>query len=367
MRRADVRCGPAGRTAGPRPFTAAVRVEQGARRQGAVLLRISCTAGACLRSGRRSARGPSSTAPVVPAPHELPPRILPAPPGAPPPRHRGRLGSGPCARVGTPMRRRRCRQCAPAASPPGQQRGRLHRRLCRGDPRRCLVDHQRAGPLDIRRLARGGGDRRHRRHPVRVRYAHPQLGPGSPLGRHRPPGQGDPPLRPAVYRHPPRRRRCRQPGERRSAPDPHRPARQRESGAVAGGLWRVASSATNRARPTSGEGRAHWSGPGFTHDHSFPSGEGTAAYSCATIIAEEWHDLPGAAPLSYGVATLVALERLNDNAHWASDLFAAGVLGCGVSLAVERLHPMTAVHLGTISVVPILTRREQLLSCTWTF
>jgi hypothetical protein len=124
---------------------------------------------------------------------------------------------------------------------------------------------------------------------------------------------------------------------------------------------------TNRARPSSDEGRAHWHGPGFTHDQSFPSGEVTAAFSCATILAEEWKDLPGAAPVSYGVASLVALERINDNAHWASDVFTAAVLGYGVSQAVERLHPMTSTHLGIIAIVPIVTAREKALSVTLSF
>jgi hypothetical protein len=93
----------------------------------------------------------------------------------------------------------------------------------------------------------------------------------------------------------------------------------------------------------------------------------TAAFSCATILAEEWKDLPGAAPVSYGVASLVALERINDNAHWASDVFTAAVLGYGVSQAVERLHPMTSTHLGIIAIVPIVTAREKALSVTLSF
>lgn len=32
-------------------------------------------------------------------------------------------------------------------------------------------------------------------------------------------------------------------------------------------------------------------------------------------------------PIAYGIATLVVLSRINDNAHWASDVFAGAALG----------------------------------------
>jgi len=64
--------------------------------------------------------------------------------------------------------------------------------------------------------------------------------------------------------------------------------------------------------------------------HSFPSGHTYHAFALASGIADEteaaWPDV-----LAYGVATLVAAQRVYSRAHWASDAVAGTVLGIGVS------------------------------------
>lgn len=64
--------------------------------------------------------------------------------------------------------------------------------------------------------------------------------------------------------------------------------------------------------------------------HSFPSGHTYHAFALASGIADEtdadWPDV-----LAYGVATLVAAQRVYSRAHWASDAVAGAVLGIGVS------------------------------------
>jgi len=38
--------------------------------------------------------------------------------------------------------------------------------------------------------------------------------------------------------------------------------------------------------------------------------------------------------LAYGIATLTALSRVNDNAHWASDIFFGAVIGYFTAKAI---------------------------------
>jgi len=47
----------------------------------------------------------------------------------------------------------------------------------------------------------------------------------------------------------------------------------------------------------------------------------------ATVFASVYKDKPWVGVLSYGIATGVALSRLNDDKHWASDVFIGAALG----------------------------------------
>ncbi|MFL2948615.1 MAG: phosphatase PAP2 family protein [Nitrospinales bacterium] len=43
-------------------------------------------------------------------------------------------------------------------------------------------------------------------------------------------------------------------------------------------------------------------------------------------------------PISYGLATLTGLSRINDEKHWASDVFIGAALGYFTSKTLLRLH-----------------------------
>jgi membrane-associated phospholipid phosphatase len=42
--------------------------------------------------------------------------------------------------------------------------------------------------------------------------------------------------------------------------------------------------------------------------------------------------------LAYGIATLTALSRVNDNAHWASDVFFGAIIGYFTAKAIMALN-----------------------------
>jgi membrane-associated phospholipid phosphatase len=72
--------------------------------------------------------------------------------------------------------------------------------------------------------------------------------------------------------------------------------------------------------------------------HSFPSGHTSSAFAIATVIANEYKNVPLLTPISYGIASLTALSRLNDEKHWASDVFFGAALGYFTSKTILKLH-----------------------------
>jgi len=118
----------------------------------------------------------------------------------------------------------------------------------------------------------------------------------------------------------------------------------------------------NRPRPSQGADAGTWNGPRGPRAHSFPSGHATAAFAVATVIAEEWHGVPGVAVAAYGLAGLVGVSRITDHAHWASDAVAGAVLGWASGHAVEWLH-----RTPQLSVAPVLGSRTRGVAVCWRF
>lgn len=90
-----------------------------------------------------------------------------------------------------------------------------------------------------------------------------------------------------------------------------------------------------RNRPNEEEGAYRFKP--FGSDHSFPSGHTTQAFSLASVIAEHyderWIDIT-----SYGIATLVGLARIEQEAHFPSDVVAGAVIGILVGKAIVRYN-----------------------------
>lgn len=88
----------------------------------------------------------------------------------------------------------------------------------------------------------------------------------------------------------------------------------------------VISATTSRNRPNG-------------KNNSFPSTHTAAAFALATVISDEYGKDDKAIPyLAYGLATLTAYGRLNDNKHWGSDVVAGALIGHYTAKTVKKLH-----------------------------
>ncbi|MCU7549112.1 phosphatase PAP2 family protein [Chitinophagaceae bacterium LB-8] len=66
---------------------------------------------------------------------------------------------------------------------------------------------------------------------------------------------------------------------------------------------------------------------GKTISSSFPSGHAAAAFAAATVYAMEYKDRPLVPIISYTTASLIALSRITENRHWATDIVAGSTMG----------------------------------------
>jgi membrane-associated phospholipid phosphatase len=104
------------------------------------------------------------------------------------------------------------------------------------------------------------------------------------------------------------------------------------SGGIATGLKYV----VGRDRPPAERGN-HFFQPFSNSAASFPSGETTQAFAVGSVIAshyDEWW-IKGA---SYGIASLVGLARIYQDAHWTSDAFAGALIGTAVGTAIVHFN-----------------------------
>ena len=64
----------------------------------------------------------------------------------------------------------------------------------------------------------------------------------------------------------------------------------------------------------------------FTRAASWPSGHTSTAFALASSVGDEIHSLPVSIGL-YGIASMTAWSRVNDNRHWLSDVAAGALIG----------------------------------------
>jgi membrane-associated phospholipid phosphatase len=95
--------------------------------------------------------------------------------------------------------------------------------------------------------------------------------------------------------------------------------------ALAGTLVTLGKFSAGRARPSRAGTDADDFRP-FSGNASAPSGHATMAFALATSLSDEIHNRWITVGL-YSMAAATAWSRVNDNAHWTSDVVAGAVLG----------------------------------------
>src|SRR3989449_3398357 len=103
-----------------------------------------------------------------------------------------------------------------------------------------------------------------------------------------------------------------------------------DSGIVAA----VLKSSTQRRRPRAGKERGDF----FEHGLSFPSGHSIAAWSLATVVANEYRDNRLVQISSYGLAAAVSVSRYTGRNHFLSDVLVGSAIGYGIGRYVYRAH-----------------------------
>jgi membrane-associated phospholipid phosphatase len=123
-----------------------------------------------------------------------------------------------------------------------------------------------------------------------------------------------------------------------------------EAAVIAGLIDTAVKKISGRERPINSNGETVFE-PGSSNA-SFASGHTTVAFAVASVIAARspgWI-VPG---LAYTAATLVGLDRINAQAHFASDVFAGAVLGTVTGRwLVHRHEAEEGAQSATIDLLP---------------
>lgn len=110
-----------------------------------------------------------------------------------------------------------------------------------------------------------------------------------------------------------------------------------EAELIAGGIVTpLLKAGFGRARPIQEEGARSFHPFSLTHE-SFPSGHTTNAFALATGIAAHYDNwvVP---TVVYSIATGVAMSRVNDRAHFVSDVLAGALIGRGIAKGIVARH-----------------------------
>jgi len=130
---------------------------------------------------------------------------------------------------------------------------------------------------------------------------------------------------------------------------------------ISGIIAKIIKQLTHRHRPNQDEisDPWNWDGPiSDTEYNSFPSGHTVSGFSIAAVLASSYKDKKWIPVLSYSLATINGLARINDNKHWASDVFMGAVLG----IAIGKLVYNNSQKNDKIKIIPSSTKNSVGLS-----
>jgi hypothetical protein len=105
--------------------------------------------------------------------------------------------------------------------------------------------------------------------------------------------------------------------------------------------------AVGRSRPSQHEGAFHFRP--FGGGVSAPSGHTTEAFTVAVVISEHYPQV-WVRCFTYGIAVLVGAARIQQNAHFASDVVSGALLGTLVGRTVVRRNQERRVGSGRLKV-----------------
>ncbi|MFQ6031697.1 MAG: phosphatase PAP2 family protein [Candidatus Zixiibacteriota bacterium] len=113
-----------------------------------------------------------------------------------------------------------------------------------------------------------------------------------------------------------------------------------ESVALAEGITKGLKHLAGRTRPFGNKGTFHFdplklSPP--SSSLSFPSGHATTAFALSSVIAKQYGNIP-LTFLLYGWSTIVALARVNNNAHFLSDVVWGTIIGIAVGRTIVEFN-----------------------------
>jgi hypothetical protein len=104
---------------------------------------------------------------------------------------------------------------------------------------------------------------------------------------------------------------------------------------------------TNRERPDKTNGNQDF----FDGGKAFPSGHSSASWAFATVVANEYHDVPAVKWGAYGLAAAVSVARVTSSKHSPSDVFVGGIVGYLIGRHVARRAGLGS---GTsVSIAPV--------------
>ncbi|MFT3741341.1 MAG: phosphatase PAP2 family protein [Gammaproteobacteria bacterium] len=127
-----------------------------------------------------------------------------------------------------------------------------------------------------------------------------------------------------------------------------------ESVALSGAMIQILKYSLHRYRPVTDTTPNQFDGPSFSSNNkklSMPCGDAGVAFSIASVIGHEYPTNPVVQFSAYGLATLVGLERINFNKHYASDVFVGSVLGYLTGSYLVHQH-------SRFNLEPIVTRQQ---------
>lgn len=112
-----------------------------------------------------------------------------------------------------------------------------------------------------------------------------------------------------------------------------------ESFLAANAVGTAAKFVAGRSRPYTGDGKRMYHLFNFkTPRTSFPSGHTVSAFSVASVYAYSY-DSWAVKAAAYGLASMVALQRVYADKHWASDVFFGAALGTATGRLVAAKAP----------------------------